>query len=275
MEEVSREDHTLVFVDTSPSELIHNLTDKILIFTLINFHNIEFDHVRIKQFKDTRTLDRKLKTQDYIINCFETGKIAAYGAIAWNTQKLALYNANVLLASQKLLTEAQLYNSERIQIADENVSVGHFLSLAWYSLVLSRLADTVAFMTKFEKKSKAVILLDLLPGDSLHSSRNLNIVRYIINNSILDGLFRDAITKNKLEHIGFGYGMKDGSTKELKNHPPLTITDWITQSFYSKLRCEKIIRDEHYDDNIKFSLLANYLMEKKLFLIAQPFTLKE
>src|SRR4051794_27427590 len=127
MQELSRKDHTFVFVDASPSELIHKLTDKILILSLINFHNIEFDKVRLKQFKDTRTPERKLKAQDYIIDCFETGKISGYGTIAWNTQKLALYNANRFLTSQGLLSKEQLYNDERIQIAQENISVGHFL----------------------------------------------------------------------------------------------------------------------------------------------------
>lgn len=275
MKEFSRKDNTIVFVDTSPSELIHTLTDKILVFSLINYHNIEFQEVKLRQFKDTRTLDRKLKAQDYIINCFERRKISGYGTIAWNTQKLALHNANFFLTSQKLLTKNQLDRSERIDIAGENISIGHFLSLTWYSLVLARNASTVAYMTKFEKKTKSAILLDLLPGDSINSSRNLNVVRYIINNSILNGLFEEAIRDNKLDYIAFGYGMKDGSTKTLKNQPPFTISDWITQSFYSKLRCEKIVLDEHYNDNIKFSLLANYLIEKKFFLIAPPFTLTE
>jgi hypothetical protein len=275
MKEISRRDNAIVFVDTSPSELIHTLSDKILIFSIINYLNIEFDEVKLKQFKDTRTLDRKLKAQDYIIDCFEKGKIVGYGNIVWNSQRIALKNAFVLLTSEKLLAKKAHNLAERIAIAGENLSVGHFLSLAWYALALAGNFSPVAYMAKFERKTKALILLDLLPGDSVDSSRNLNVVRYIIRNTILDGLLEDAVKQNSMDYIAFGYGIKDGSTKILKNQPPLTITDWITQSFYSKLRCEHIIKDEHYEDNMKFSLLANYLLERRQFLIAQPFTLEE
>jgi len=117
--------------------------------------------------------------------------------------------------------------------------------------------------------------MDLLPGDSVESSRNLNVVRYIIKNSILNGLFSDAIKDKQLKHIAFGYGSKEGSSKDLKNSPPYTISDWITQSFYCKLKCEKIIKDEAFDTNIKFAKLADYLIEKKFFLIDKPFRLTE
>ena len=89
MQEFSRRDHTITFVDTSPSELIHTLADKILIFSHINFDNIEFDEINLRQFKDTRTTERKLKAQDYVIDRFETKKITGYGIIRWNAQRLA------------------------------------------------------------------------------------------------------------------------------------------------------------------------------------------
>lgn len=275
MQEFSRRDHTITFVDTSPSELIHTLADKILVFSHINFDNIEFDEINLRQFKDTRTTERKLKAQDYVIDRFETNKITGYGIIRWNTQRLALSNATNLLISSGLLKSNNLKPSDRIDIAGENVSIGHLLSLSWYALLLSICSREVSIWTTVEKKIKAIILMDLLPGDSIDSSRNLNIVRYIIKNSILDGMFSDAIKAKKLKHIAFGYGSKEGSTKDLKKSPPSTISDWITQSFYCKLRCEKIIKDESYDTNIKFSKLADYLIEKKFFLIDKPFRLTE
>jgi hypothetical protein len=276
MRDFSRKDHTITFVDTCPSELIHSLTDKILIFSHINYDNIEFDEIRLRQFKKTRTIERKLKAQDYVIECFESKKITGYGIIRWNTQKLALHNASTLLISSGFITASQLHSPERIEIAGENVSVGHLLSLAWYAVLLSLCPREISIWTKrVEGKEKSLILMDLLPGDSIDSSRNLNIVRFIIKNSILDGLFSDAIKDKKLQHIAFGYGSKEGSTKDLKKSPPSTISDWITQSFYCKLRCEKIIKDELFESNIKFSKLADYLIEKKFFLIDPPFRLTE
>ena len=85
MQEFSRRDHTITFVDTCPSELIHTLADKILIFSHINYDNIEIDQITLRQFKDTRTEERKLKMQEYVINCFETKKITGYGVIHWNS----------------------------------------------------------------------------------------------------------------------------------------------------------------------------------------------
>src|ERR1035437_6508156 len=184
MQEFSRRDHTITFVDTSPSELIHTLADKILVFSHINFDNIEFDEINLRQFKDTRTTERKLKAQDYVIDRFETKKITGYGIIRWNTQRLALSNATNLLISSGLLKGNNLKPSDRIDIAGEKVSIGHLLSLSWYALLLSICSREVSIWTTVEKKIKAIILMDLLPGDSIDSSRNFNIVRYIIKNSI-------------------------------------------------------------------------------------------
>lgn len=275
MQEFSRRDHTITFVDTCPSELIHTLADKILIFSHINFDNIELDEIKLRQFKDTRTQERKLKMQDYVINCFETKKITGYGVIHWNSQKIALSNAYTLLKSLGFKADENIDPSDRVDIAGENISMGHLLSLCWYSVLLSLCAREISIYTKVENKNKAIILMDLLPGDSVNSSRNLNVVRYLIKHSILDGMFSDAVKAKKLTHIAFGYGSKEGSTKDLKNSPPNTILDWITQSFYCKLRCEKIIKDEFYEDNLKFSKLANYLIDKKFCLIENPFRLTE
>jgi hypothetical protein len=275
MQEFSRKDHTITFIDTCPSELIHTLTDKILIFSHVNYDNIEIDQIKLRQFKDTRTEERKLKMQEYVINCFETKKITGYGVIHWNSQKIALANAFTLLRFMDIQIPNHFSNSDRIDIAGENVSVGHLLSLSWYSILLSLCAREVSIYTKVENKQKALILMDLLPGDSIQSSRNLNIVRFIIKNSILDGMFSDAIKSKNLKHIAFGYGTKDGSTKDLKNSPTNTVSDWITQSFYCKLRCEKIVKDEHFEENLRFSKLADYLIEKKFFLVEKPFHLTE
>lgn len=152
MQEFSRKDSTITFVDTSPSELIHSLADKILIFSHINYDNIEIDEIQLRQFKDTRTTERKLKAQDYIIDCFEKRKIAGYGTVKWNTQKLALYNATTLLVASGFISSRQLIVSDRIDIAGENVSYGHLLSLSWYSVLLSLCAREIAVWIKFEKK---------------------------------------------------------------------------------------------------------------------------
>lgn len=275
MQEFSRKDHTITFVDTCPSELIHTLADKILIFSHINYDNIEIDQIKLRQFKDTRTEERKLKMQEYVINCFETKRITGYGVIHWNFQKIALANAFTLLKFMGFQIPTQFNNSDRIDIAGENVSIGHLLSLSWYSVLLSLCAREISVYTKVENKQKALILMDLLPGDSIKSSRNLNIVRFLIKNSILDGMFSEAIKSKSLKHIAFGYGTKDGSTKDLKNSPTNTVSDWITQSFYCKLRCEKIVKDEHFEENLKFSKLADYLIDKKFFLVDKPFHLIE
>lgn len=275
MTNFSRSDHTFTFVDTSPSELIHALNDKILVFSHINFDHLDFNEIKLKQFKETRR-ERKLKAQDYIIECFETRRVIGYGVIKWNTQRLALHNASTFLISSGFITPSQLLSLSRVEIAGENVSTGHLLSLAWYAILLSGCARETSIWTKrVEAKEKSLILMDLLPGDSIESSRNLNIIRFIIKNSILDGLFSDAIVDKQLQSIAFGYGAMDGSTQAQKRFAASVISDWVTQSFYCKLRCEKIIRDEVYDTNMKFSKLAEYLMEKKLFLIESPFKFED
>ncbi len=275
MQEFSRKNNTITFVDTSPSELIQSLADKILVFSHINYDNIDIDDIQLRQFKDTRTIERKLKSQDYVIDCFEKRRISGYGTIKWNSQKLALFNATTLLVAYGFISSQKLTISDRVDIAGENVSYGHLLSLSWYSVLLSLCAREIAVWAKFEEKDKGLILMDLLPGDSTVSSRNLNIVRHLVKKSILDGLFEDAIKNHNLKHIAFGYGSIEGSTKALKNSPPNTISDWITQSFYCKLKCEKIIRDDSYETNIQYCKLADYLIDNKFFLIDKPFKLNE
>ncbi len=275
MEYVSKEECTVTHVDTSPSELIHSLTDKILVFSHINFHGIDFDYIKLRQFKETRTAERKLRAQDYIIDCFEKNKVTCFGTIRWNTQKLALHNATTLLLKSGFISDSKIQPVDRVDIANTNVSLGHLLSLAWYSILLSTCPKEICIWAKLEEKSKAIILMDLLPGDDETSSRNLNIVRYIIKNSLLNDIFYDVLKNHGIEHIGYGYASKDGSTKDLKNSPPSTILDWITQSFYCKLRCEKIIGDELYEKNIQYSKLADYLLRQKFFLIDTPFRIVE
>lgn len=267
--EVSRQSHAVLFMDTSPSELIHTLGDKILVQSLINYFDVDFDKVKILQFKDTRTLPRKLAAQKRIIEGFEAGHIRGCGIITWNTQRLAMQNARKFVVDTGYVQPHELILDDRIQVAGEEISIGHFLSLAWYSIALAINFNHVAVLTKFEKKSKAMILLDLLPGDSAASSRNLNVVKYIIRNTDLNGLFDDVVQHHKVS-IGFGYGSRDGSTKELKREPPLCVSDWITHSFYAKLRREKIVRDEKYEELEPFTALADYLIEKGFFKVAPP-----
>jgi hypothetical protein len=266
--EVSRQGHAVLFMDTSPSELIHTLGDKILVQSLINYFDIDFDKVQILQYNDMR-MARKLAAQKRIIEGFEAGHIRGCGIITWNAQRLAMRNAMKFVVNAGYVSPQELILEDRIQVAGEEISIGHFLSLAWYSIALATNFNHVAVLTKFERKSKAMILLDLLPGDSTTSSRNLNVVRHIVRNTDLNGLFGDVVQHHKVS-IGFGYGSRDGSTKELKREPPFCVSDWITHSFYAKLRREKIVRDEKYEELEPFTALADYLIEKGFFKVAQP-----
>jgi hypothetical protein len=268
--EVSRRTHTILFVDTSPSELIHTLNDKILVQSLINYFDVNYEDIEVRQFKNTRTKERKLATQKRIIEYFESGLVRGCGIINWNSQRIAIGNAMKFAVDAGYLRPNELIMENRIQVASEDISVGHFLSLVWYAITLATNFNHAAILTKFEKKSRSLILLDLLPGDRVGSFRNLNVVKHIIQNSQLDSLFNDAVQDHKV-NIGFGYGSRDGSTKLLKAEQPLCISDWITHSFYAKLRREKIVPDELHAELEPFTDLADYLIGKGFFKVEIPF----
>lgn len=268
--EISRRTHTILFIDTSPSELIHKLSDKIIVQTLINYFEVDYNRIQLQQFKNTRTSKRKLETQKRIIEGFENGIIRGCGCVTWNSQRLAMQNACKFVVDAQYLSPEQLILGERITISGEEVSIGHFLSLSWYAISIATNFNYAAILAKFENKHNAMMLLDLLPGDSIESSRNLTIVKHIIRNTILNDMFEDAVKHNKI-NLAFGYAARNGSTSDLKREAPLCLSDWITYSFYAKLRREKIISDDKYESLAPFTELADYLVEKGFFKVAPPF----
>jgi hypothetical protein len=264
IDHLSREEFTIVYADACPSELIHNTTHPYLNISFVNFWNVSRERLKpIVQFKKTRGLDRRIKMQDYIIQCIEQGIIIPVGVSSWNERTSILQSGRVILNKYNLIPFKDSL-SEIISINEEKISYGHALSLAWYSLALAIFSKELGVMVGFEKKRKAAILIDLLPGDNLSFRKNLKIVNYIIDNSELGEFFSDTIKAKNLEGIGLAYGIKDGSTRAIKMEYEFTITDWIAQSFNSLIIYEKFNLGKNSDE-FKLAKLAQFLLHKGNF----------
>ena len=120
-----------------------------------------------------------------------------------------------------------------------------------------------------------MIFLDLLSGDNLDGKTNkLEIIKYLTVHTHLKVLFDDSVRANKIKRIGYGYGMKNNSTRDLKNDFEFTITDWIAQSLYC-LRSKGLNKNEEDEKrNHKLSKLSNYLIEKGYLKVIPPIKLK-
>ena len=264
MDTLSRKDYTLTYADATPSELIHNSNNDYIVIGLINYFNVERNLLKpITQYKNTRGLSRKLKSLEYIIDCFEKKLIIAAGVASWNERQIALDNGALLLKDEKLIDEEHSFE-ELISINGQQVKYGRLLSLAWYSIAIVLLSKNVALITKVEGKTASAILIDLLPGDDKESSSNLSLVRYIVRQTQLDKILEDAMIANGVKKFGFGYGIKNDSTKEIKNDFEYTIMDWIVQSFHSLLLYEKVFKDKNHQTN-QLANLARYLLHKNIF----------
>lgn len=266
-------EYALGYVDSSPSELLHNSKTEYICIALVYFSFVKRTQLRkISQFKETRGLKRKLQTQKYLIYSIENGLIAPNGITNWNKKSVALENGKFILKQAGIAADEKEY-SHLIEIGKEKLSYGHCVSLGWYSIVLSIFLKQIGKIAKIDNKNKVAILLDLLPGDNIHNQRSFNIVQEIIDNTELEDFQLEAIEENKLEIIGFAYGQKNGTTKDLKNEFEYVITDWIVQSFYSLLIYEKEGLDESSKE-FQLSLLAKYLIKKGVFEIKNAFSLK-
>lgn len=266
MFELSRRTHSLQYMDTCPSELMHTFPDKILVHSLINYYDLDFERVGVLQYKETRK-DRKLAVQQRIIDAFEKGYVKGCGVITCNSQLYAMENARKFLVDAGYLESGPIDLEERIEIAGQSIGAGVLLSLAWYALCLAMNFRTAAIFTQVEKKDKVFIALDFLPGDNGERSRSLNIIKEFTRNTQLRDLLEQAVYSYKVG-IGYGYAGDPGTGGSLKAAPPLCVSDWITHSFYAKLRREKVVADEKYEDLQPFTALADYLVEKGRFLIA-------
>lgn len=266
LDQLSRKDFTIAYTDACPSELIHHTAHPYLSIALVNFWNVERGQLRqILQFKKTRGLERRKKTQDYIIECVENGKIIPLGVSSWNERYSVIQSGRVILNKYNLLPFADDLSAP-VSLAGEEIAYGHAVSLAWYSMALAIFAKNLGVMTAFEKKKKAAILIDLLPGDNLNFRNNLKIVNYIIDNSELGAFFSDSIINNHLEGIGLAYGIKDGTTKAIKEDFEFTVTDWVAQSFNSLILYEKFKLGKNSDE-FQLAKLAQFLLHKGNFKI--------
>ncbi|NCD68247.1 hypothetical protein [Mucilaginibacter agri] len=264
IETLSRREFTITYTDACPSELIHNTSHPYLSITLVNFLNVEREKLlKILQFKKARGLDRRMKVQDYIIDCIEKGTVIPLGVSSWNERTSVLQSGKVILNKYGLVPFTDDF-SNSVTLADEQISYGHAVSLAWYSLALAVFAKRIGPMMSHEQKKKAAILIDLLPGDNINFKKNLKIVNYIIDNSELAEFFMDTIRDYQIDGIGLAYGIKDGSTKAIKEDYEFTVTDWIAQSFNSLTLYEKFSLGKNSDE-FKLAKLAQFLLYNKYF----------
>ena len=268
--QISRSDHSICYVDTCPSERIVLDDNSILAFGLVNYLEIDRNQLkRISQFKKVRGLDRKIKIQRYLIEKIKERVIVPCGVIRWNYKSLSFKNGEFILYANNLIGKTES-KQRKILIAEEHIKYNDLVSLAWYSLILSDFLKSAGSFAESEVKSGAIIFLDLLPGDNDQKHRNLKLINHIIHNSELIEFQNDVIQKNKVKNLGFGYGWKNRSTKELKMDFEYTICDWITNSFHSFISCKfcKMNSDKKYHTDQ--SQLAIFLMNEGLFKIKEP-----
>jgi len=187
--EISRRTHSIQYMDTSPSELMHTFPDKILVHSLINYYDFDLEKVNVLQFKNTRK-DRKRGAQQRIIDAFESGWIKGCGVITYNSQLYAMENAWKFLLDAGYLQTDPLDLEAMIEVAGHQLKVGIFLSLAWYALCLAMNFRTAAIFTQVEKKDRVFIALDFLSGDNDVRFRNLAIIKELTRHTQLQGLFR-------------------------------------------------------------------------------------
>ena len=195
-----------------------------------------------------------------IQNKLLTGEYAAAMILEENILKLAE------------ISESEKNFDENVVINGENVSFGLCVSLGWYSIVLASFMSQIGKIAAITNKKNAAILLDLLSGDNVFNMRNMKIVENIIDNSILSEFQLDAFKNNELETLGFGYGQKNGNTKDLKNDFEYVIVDWIVQSFHSLLLYKKNNLNKNSEE-YELSLLARYLIHTNRFKINDAFQL--
>lgn len=271
-DELESENFSLNYIDASPSELIHNSDEKFISIIFVHFFHISRNKLKqISQFKKTRGIKRKLQTQKYIIDSLDNNLINLCGISNWNLSEVALKNgAHILNLSMNVEKDKSL--NDDIVINGISVNYGLCVSLGWYSIVLASFMSQIGQIARVTNKKNAAILLDLLSGDSIFNFRNIKIVENIIDNSILSKFQTDAIQTNKLETLGFGYGQKNGNTKDLKNDFEYVIVDWIVQSFHSLLQFEKDNLNKDSEE-YKLSELARYLIHKRKFRISDAFEL--
>lgn len=270
--QISDKDYTVGYVDASPSELLHNGTEDFLCIGFATYFHVDRSALKnISQFKKTRGLKRKLQTQNYIIENIITDKISPYGLVSWNYRDLALKNGAFILADAGIVSSGNDF-AEQVMIGSHHVSFGLANSLAWYSIAISIFLKYMSQIAKVQEKKKVAMFLDLLPGDNSLNLRNFEIVEFIINNSKLEEFQTEAIEANGLEIIGYGYGEKDSSTRDLKNDYEFVVTDWILQSFYSLLKYEREKLDKS-SEAYQLSKLAQYLLNDKRYEIRNAFNL--
>ena len=270
--QIDKDEYILAYVDACPSELIQNSQERFICVGLVTYFGIDRKNLKsISQFKKTRGLNRKLQTQEYIIQNIKNERILPVGIINWNFKPLALKNGLFILNDAGLLKEENI-DSQKITMINYEIKLGLCTSLSWYSIVISIFLKFIGPLAKLQDKNKVAIFLDLLPGDNIDGQRNFEIVEYLINNSRLSDFQADAIIENNLDLIGFGYGIKEKSTKDFKNDYEFVITDWIVQSFYSmiKYQTENLQMDS---DEYQLSKLARFLLDENKFKMRRPFSL--
>lgn len=252
-------------MDTCPSELMHTFPDKILVHSLINYYHIDFEKVGVLQYKATRK-GRKLAAQQRIIDAFEKRHIQGCGVITPNSQLYAMDNARKFLVHAGYLNAGPMDLEAKIEIGGESMGAGMVMSLAWYAFCMASNFRTAAIFAKVEQKDRVFILLDYLPGDNSERSRSLNVIKEFTRHSQLHDLLDQAVNGYKVG-IGYGYAGDPGTGGSLKSAPPLCISDWITHSFYAKLRREKVAPDDKHAELQPYTALADYLVEKGMFKV--------
>lgn len=128
---------------------MHTFPDKILVHSLINYYDFDFDKVHVLQFKATRR-DRKQAAQQRIIDAFEAGHIRGCGVVTPNSQLYAMENARKFAVDAGYLQPGKIDPEARIEVVGQTINVGVFLSLVWYAICLAMNFRIAAIFTQVE-----------------------------------------------------------------------------------------------------------------------------
>jgi len=265
-ENISAKEVSLSFFDACPSELFFYSDSEYITHTGVHYFMIYKPGLKkIPQFKNSRGLNNKLKWIAYLIENIENKKIRFY-CRAINTKKsIGLENGfNFLLKEGIISSVNNIDINQKVKYKDNEISIKNLITLSWYAISLILISQKLAIISKNENKRKFAFLLDLLPTDSVLSTKNFKIFKSLVFDSHLYNYLQEDLRENQLERFGIAYGHDNGSTRKIKNWHEYVITDWIVHCINYSANNKNV-----HSEKEKFIEFVKYLTSKKMLDILE------
>ena len=250
---------SLSYFDACPSELFLSSNSEYITHAGIHYFMIKKHELKkIPQFKKSRGLGNKLKWINYLTENIENEKIRFYCRAINTNRTIGFRNGLSFLLKEGIINSKHNLNlNEKIKYQKNEISIKNLIALSWYAISLILISQKLAFITKIENKKQFVFLLDLLPTDSILSTRYFELFKSLVFDSHLFKYLNEDLLENKLEKFGIAYGLDNGSTKKIKNWHEYVITDWIVSSVNYSI-------NNFNSENDKIIEFVKYLKLKKI-----------